>query len=179
MILEVFGYYGFGTLAVLVLEHKGFTVVTSLAYLAVGYLGYPLGSLLAIPLMERCERKYLLMASAGLMAVFGLLFGFGASALLIMISGALYTMASNVFSDAIHAYLPESFPTSVRGTAAGATYALAKASTAVLPFVLLPLLNGPNGPALVFTVITVAMLALIAVVAVWGPVTGRRALDAH
>ncbi|WP_227996250.1 MFS transporter [Nocardia australiensis] len=179
MILEVFGYYGFGTLAVLVLDHKGFTVVTSLAYLAVTYLGYPLGSLVAIPLMERFERKHLLMASAALMAVFGLIFGFGTTAAVIMISGGLYTMASNVFSDALHAYLPESFPTTVRGTAAGATYSLSKLSTAILPFVLLPLLDRPNGPGLVFTVITAAMVTLIVLVAAWGPVTGRRALDAE
>ncbi|WP_069163515.1 MFS transporter [Nocardia altamirensis] len=178
MILQVFGYYGFGTLAVLVLDRKGFEVVTSLSYLAVTYLGYPLGSLLAIPLMERFERKHLVMATATLMALFGLAFGFATSVPVILLSGALFTLASNVFSDALHAYLPESFPTAVRGTASGATYSLSKVSTAVLPFVLLPLLDHPNGPGLVFTVITVALLAMVTLVGIWGPRTGRRALDA-
>ncbi|MFB8278734.1 MFS transporter [Nocardia colli] len=177
MILQVFGYYGFGTLAVLVLDRKGFEVVTSLSYLAVTYLGYPLGSLLAIPLMERIERKYLVMGTATLMALFGLTFGFATSVPLILLSGGLFTIASNVFSDAIHAYLPESFPTAVRGTASGATYSLSKVSTALLPFLLLPLLDRANGPGLVFSVITVALLTMVALVGVWGPVTGRRALD--
>ncbi|WP_405161298.1 MFS transporter [Nocardia sp. NBC_01499] len=177
MILQVFGYYGFGTLAVLVLDRKGFEVVTSLSYLAITYLGYPLGSLLAIPLMERIERKYLVMGTATLMALFGLTFGFATSVPLILLSGGLFTVASNVFSDAIHAYLPESFPTAVRGTASGATYSLSKVSTALLPFLLLPLLDRPNGPGLVFSVITVALLAMVALVGVWGPITGRRALD--
>lgn len=177
MILQVFGYYGFGTLAVLVLDRKGFEVVTSLSYLAVTYLGYPLGSLLAIPLMERIERKYLVMGTATLMALFGLTFGFATSVPLILLSGGLFTIASNVFSDAIHAYLPESFPTAVRGTASGATYSLSKVSTALLPFLLLPLLDRANGPGLVFSVITVALLIMVALVGVWGPVTGRRALD--
>ncbi|MFI6168728.1 MFS transporter [Nocardia sp. NPDC051052] len=177
MILQVFGYYGFGTLAVLVLDRKGFEVVTSLSYLAITYLGYPLGSLLAIPLMERVERKYLVMATATLMALFGLIFGFATSVPLILLSGGLFTVASNVFSDAIHAYLPESFPTAVRGTASGATYSLSKVSTALLPFLLLPLLDRANGPGLVFSVITVALLAMVALVGVWGPITGRRALD--
>ncbi|PXX69090.1 putative MFS transporter [Nocardia tenerifensis] len=176
MILQVFGYYGFGTLAVLVLDRKGFEVVTSLSYLAVTYLGYPLGSLLAIPVMERFERKYLVMATATLMAVFGLTFGFATSVPLILLSGGLFTLASNVFSDAIHAYLPESFPTAVRGTASGATYSLSKVSTALLPFLLLPLLDRPNGPGLVFSVITVALLTMVTLVAIWGPITGRRAL---
>ncbi|MEV6555266.1 MFS transporter [Nocardia sp. NPDC051756] len=177
MILQVFGYYGFGTLAVLVLDRKGFEVVTSLSYLAITYLGYPLGSLLAIPLMERIERKYLVMGTATLMALFGLTFGFATSVPLILLSGGLFTIASNVFSDAIHAYLPESFPTAVRGTASGATYSLSKVSTALLPFLLLPLLDRANGPGLVFSVITVALLTMVALVWVWGPVTGRRALD--
>ncbi|QIS05729.1 MFS transporter [Nocardia brasiliensis] len=177
MILQVFGYYGFGTLAVLVLDRKGFEVVTSLSYLAITYLGYPLGSLLAIPLMERFERKHLVMGTATLMALFGLVFGFATSVPLILLSGALFTVTSNVFSDAIHAYLPESFPTAVRGTASGATYSLSKVSTALLPFLLLPLLDRPGGPGLVFSVITVALLAMVTLVGIWGPLTGRRALD--
>ncbi len=178
MILQVFGYYGFGTLAVLALQHKGFTVVNSLGYLAITYLGYPLGSLLAIPLIERMERKYLVMASTLAMAVFGLIFGFATSVPLILVSGGLFTLASNVFSDAIHTYLPESFPTSVRGTASGATYSLSKLSTAVQPFLLLPLLDS-RGSGAVFTVITVALVLMVVMIGVWGPVTGRRPLDAQ
>ncbi|MFE3059723.1 MFS transporter [Nocardia sp. NPDC059239] len=177
MILQVFGYYGFGTLAVLVLQHKGFTVVNSLGYLAITYLGYPLGSLLAIPLMERVERKYLVMGSAALMAVFGLVFGFATAVPLILVSGGLFTLASNVFSDAIHTYLPESFPTSVRGTASGTTYSLSKLSTAVQPFLLLPLLDR-RGPGAVFPVITVALVIMVVLIGLWGPISGRKPLDA-
>lgn len=176
MILQVFGYYGFGTLAVLVLQSKGFTVVNSLSYLAVTYLGYPIGSLLAVPLMERVERKYLVMGSAALMALFGLVFGVASSVPLILISGGLFTMASNVFSNAIHTYLPESFPASVRGTASGATYAMSKLSTAVQPFLLLPLLNR-HGSGAVFAVITVALLVMVALIGVWGPISGRKPLE--
>ncbi|MQY19567.1 MFS transporter [Nocardia macrotermitis] len=172
MILQVFGYYGFGTLAVLVLQHKGFPVVNSLGYLAITYLGYPIGSLLTIPLIERMERKYLVLASTAAMAIFGLIFGFAVSVPLILISGGLFTLSSNVFSDAIHTYLPESFPTSVRGTASGMTYSLSKLSTAFLPFLLLPLLDS-RGPGAVFTIITAALLIMFALIGVWGPRTGR------
>ncbi|MBF6327509.1 MFS transporter [Nocardia transvalensis] len=178
MILQVFGYYGFGTLAVLVLHAKGFTVVNSLSYLAITYLGYPIGSLLTIPLIERVERKYLVIGTAALMAAFGLVFGFATAVPLILLAGGLFTMASNVFSDSIHAYLPESFPTSVRGTASGATYSLSKLSTAVQPFLLLPLLDN-HGSGAVFTVITIALVVMIGLIAVWGPLTGRRPLDAE
>ncbi|MFI5777178.1 MFS transporter [Nocardia sp. NPDC051570] len=177
MILQVFGYYGFGTLAVLVLQSKGLTVVNSLGYLAITYLGYPIGSLLAIPLIERIERKYLVIGSTALMAVFGLVFGFATEVPLILLSGGLFTVASNVFSNAIHTYLPESFPTSVRGTASGATYSLSKLSTAVQPFLLLPLLEH-RGSGVVFSVITAALVLMIGLIVVWGPLTGREPLDA-
>ncbi|MBF6061716.1 MFS transporter [Nocardia terpenica] len=177
MILQVFGYYGFGTLAVLVLQAKGFTVVNSLGYLAITYLGYPIGSLLAIPLIERVRRKYLVLASAALMAVFGLIFGFATSVPVILLAGGLFTLASNVFSDALHTYLPESFPTSVRGTASGTTYSLSKLSTAIQPFLLLPLLER-HGPGAVFTVITAALVIMMGLIAVWGPLTGRNPLEA-
>ncbi len=172
MILQVFGYYGFGTLAVLVLQHKGFTVVNSLGYLTITYLGYPLGSMLSIPLIERIERKYLVLASASSMAIFGLIFGFATSVPLILLSGGLFTLSSNVFSNALHTYLPESFPTTVRGTASGTTYSLSKLSTAILPFLLLPLLNN-QGPGAVFTVITIALVVMIGLIVMWGPLTGR------
>ncbi|ATL65766.1 MFS transporter [Nocardia terpenica] len=177
MILQVFGYYGFGTLAVLVLQAKGFTVVNSLGYLAITYLGYPIGSLLAIPLIERVQRKYLVLASTALMAVFGLIFGFATSVPVILFAGGLFTLASNVFSDALHTYLPESFPTSVRGTASGTTYSLSKLSTAIQPFLLLPLLER-HGPGAVFTVITAALVIMMGLIAVWGPLTGRNPLEA-
>ncbi|MEV5649090.1 MFS transporter [Nocardia sp. NPDC052254] len=178
MVLQVFGYYGFGTLAVLVLQHKGFTVVNSLGYLTITYLGYPLGSMLSIPLIERIERKYLVLISAGLMAIFGLIFGFATSVPLILLSGGLFTLASNVFSNALHTYLPESFPTTVRGTASGTTYALSKLSTAIQPFLLLPLLDN-HGPGTVFTVITIALVLMIGLIAAWGPLTGRGPLAAR
>ncbi|RDI64497.1 MFS transporter [Nocardia pseudobrasiliensis] len=175
MILQVFGYYGFGTLAVLVLQAKGFTVVNSLGYLAVTYLGYPIGSLLTIPLIERVERKYLVIGTTALMAIFGLIFGFATAVPLILLSGGLFTVSSNIFSDAIHTYLPESFPTSVRGTASGATYSLSKLSTAIQPFLLLPVLEN-HGPGAVFSIITAALVLMIGLLVVWGPLTGREPL---
>ncbi|MGW4117742.1 MFS transporter [Nocardia sp. NPDC004711] len=141
-------------------------------------LGPVLGSLPAIPLMERGERKYLVMGSAALMAVFGLVFGFATAVPLILVSGGLFTLAGNVFSDAIHTYLPESFPTSVRGTASGTTSSLSKLSTAVQPFLLLPLLDR-RGPGAVFTVITVALVIMVALIGLWGPISGRKPLDAE
>lgn len=73
-VLQVFGYYGFGTIATLALAAKGFDVVDSIAYTAVTYIGYPVGSLLMVPLVDRFERKHLIVTTAIMMGVFGLVF---------------------------------------------------------------------------------------------------------
>ncbi|MDF0532313.1 MFS transporter [Tsukamurella sp. 8F] len=175
--LEVFGYYGFGTVAPLVLVANGHTVQTSLLFVALSYLGYPLGAALAVPIVERIERKYLVIASAGAMAVFGLWFGFADGATQIVAAGFLYTCASNLFSNAYHVYLADSYPTAIRGTAAGAAYSLSKIVTAVLPFVLLPLLDS-HGGGLVFTVVAAAMVLLMIEVAALGHRSTGRSADA-
>ena len=175
--LEVFGYYGFGTLAPLVLAAKGYDVITSLGFVAATYLGYPLGSLLAVPIVERVERKYLVMTSATLMAVFGLAFGLASGTAVIVAAGLAYTVVSNVFSNAYHVYLAESYPTAIRGTAAGAAYSLSKLVTGALPFLLLPFLD-LHGPVAVFAVVALAMGLLVVNVGVLGGRTTGRSADA-
>lgn len=175
--LEVFGYYGFGTLAPLVLAAKGYGVVESLGFVAATYAGYPLGALLAVPIVERVERKHLVMATAALMAVFGVGFGLAGSGLLIVVSGLAFTLASNVFSNAYHVYMAESYPTKVRATATGAAYSVSKLVTGVMPFVLLPFLDA-HGSGPVFGLVAAAMALLVLEVAILGQRTRGRSVDA-
>ena len=145
--LQTVGYYGFGTLAPLVLAEKGFEIVETLGFTAVIFLGYPLGSALSIPLMERFERKHLIIASALTMAAFGLLFGFATASWLIMVAGFIVTSASNVFSNAFHVYQAEIFPTRMRATAVGTAYSLSRLSGAILPFISVAILDGLGATA--------------------------------
>jgi putative MFS transporter len=166
--LQTVGYYGFGTLAPLVLAEKGFAIVETLGYTAVIFLGYPLGSALSIPLMERFERKHLIVASALTMAAFGLVFGFATASWLIMAAGFVVTCASNVFSNAFHVYQAEIFPTRMRATAVGTAYALSRLSGAILPFISVAVLDGLGATA-VF-VGSAAILAILSLdVGLLGP----------
>jgi putative MFS transporter len=174
--LQTLGYYGFGTLVPLVLTTKGYDVVSSLTYSAVTFVGYPVGSLLSLPIIERVERRTLVIASAAAMIVLGLVFGFAASSALILVAGFLYTAASNVFSNAYHVYQSELYPTSLRATGAGSAYSLSRLATAAMPFVLVPLLNH-NGSSAVFIVIGIAMALVITDISVLGPKTTGRSLE--
>jgi len=175
-IFQTFGYYGFGTLATAVLVARGYDATSSLLYVALSYLGYPLGSLLSTPLLARIERKWLIIGSLVALAASGLLFATSGNAVLIVIFGFLTTVISNVFSNAYHIYQAEIFPTEYKATAVGWTYSLSRLSSGALPFILLPILDAAGAPTM-FIVVAVALAIVAVAVVVGGPLTTRRSLE--
>lgn len=175
-ILQTVAYYGFGTLAPLVLVAKGFAITESLGYAALSFAGYPIGSLLSVPLVERFERKYLIIGSALAIGVFGIVFAAAASPWLIVAAGFLLTTSSNVFSNSFHIYQAEIFPTAIRSTASGVAYSLSRGTSVVLPFVAVPLLASA-GPVWVFGGSAVLIVVLCLDVGLLGPLTTGRTLE--
>ena len=175
-VFQAVGYYGFGTLVPLVLVNKGFSVVSSLTYTSLVFLGYPIGSALSIAVVERIDRRWLIVGSAFLMAVFGLGLGSAGSAAVIVPFGVAYTMVANIFSNAFHVFQAEIFPTAVRATAAGTAYGLSRLSSAAMPFVLLPLLS-QAGAVAAFGAVGVAMLVVMLDIGLFAPSTTGRALE--
>lgn len=171
--LQTWGYYGFGTLVPIVLQAKGYDIVKGLLFVAITYIGYPVGALLSLPIIERVERKYLVTGSALAMAVFGLLFGFSHAEWAIIVFGFCYTAVSNLFSNSYHVYQAEIFPTRIRGTATSWTYSLSRLSSGLMPFILLPLFRHTSAGAL-FAVVAAAMVIVAADILLFGPrSTGR------
>jgi putative MFS transporter len=175
-VFQTFGYYGFGTLVPLVLAAKGYSVVTSLTFTTLTFIGYPVGSALSIPIVERIDRKWLIVGSAGVMSVLGIGMGYSSSSLTIVALGFLYTAVSNVFANGLHVFQVEIFPTSLRATAAGACYGLSRLSSGAMPFVLLPVLR-TWGAGPMFVVIGVAMWIVMIDIGVFGPRTTGRLLE--
>jgi putative MFS transporter len=178
-IFQVFqsvGYYGFGTLVPIVLTSKGFSVVNSLTYVSAVYIGYPLGSALSIPLVERLDRRWLIVSSAVLMAVLGMALGLAGAPFAIVVFGVSYTIVSNIFSNAFHIFQAEIFPTAIRATATSTAYGLSRLSSAAMPFVLLPILER-SGPPAMFAAVAAAMLIVVIVIGVFAPSTTGRSLE--
>jgi putative MFS transporter len=159
-----------------VLAAKGYPIVTSLTFTSLTFLGYPVGSALSLPIVERIDRRWLIIASAALMAVFGLTLGYAEAPAVILASGFLYTATSNIFSNAIHIFQVEIFPTFVRATAAGTAYGMSRLSTGAMPFVLVPVLDR-FGPTAMFGVIAAALLICIVDIALFAPPTTGRTLE--
>jgi len=175
-LFQPFGYYGFGTLAALVLVSRGYDVTASLLFTAVSFIGYPIGSLVSIPLLKRFERKNLIIVMVAVMATAGVLFATVNVPALIVVFGLLITAASNVFSNIYHVYQAEIFPSDVRATAVGWTYSVSRLSSAALPFILIPVLDNYGATAM-FAAVLVALAATIAVIAPIGPRTTGKSLD--
>jgi len=176
-IVATIGYYGFSNIATLSLTHRGFSVTNSLLYSSVSFIGYPIGSMISVPIMDRYERKWILVASLLTMAALGLGFGYATTSAQIVACGFLLTCAANVMSNAIHIYQSELFPTSVRTTATGWLYSLGRLSIATVPFYLIPLLNG-YGAGAVFALIGTALLLGVTALAVLGPRTTGLTVEA-
>ncbi|MEU5537326.1 MFS transporter [Streptomyces sp. NPDC020362] len=170
------GFYGFTAIAPIVLLDKGFTVVDSLTYSALTALGYPLGCLLLMQVVERIQRRTLVIVSSLLVAVAGTVFGLGSSAWVIVSSGLCTTLISVINATVSRAYGAELFPTEVRNTALGRTYALSRLVAAVLPFCALSILHALGAGFLYL--ICAALIALMSVVvAVLGPKTNAVRLE--
>jgi MFS transporter, putative metabolite:H+ symporter len=175
-LFQTVGYYGFGTLVPLVLASKGFSIVNSLTYVSAVYIGYPLGSALSIPLVERLDRRWLIVASAMLMAIFGIALGLASAPFAIIAFGLSYTVVSNIFSNAFHIFQAEIFPTAIRATATSTAYGLSRLSSAAMPFVLLPVLER-SGASAMFAVVAIAMLIVVVDIGVFAPSTTGRPLE--
>jgi MFS transporter, putative metabolite:H+ symporter len=175
-VFQTIGYYGFGTLVPLVLAAKGYSIVTSLTFTTLTFIGYPVGSALSLPIIERVDRKWLIAGSAFLMSVLGIGMGYSSSPVAIVVLGFLYTAVSNIFSNGLHIFQVEIFPTAVRATAAGACYGLSRLSSAAMPFVLLPVLDRWGAGAM-FVVVATALWIVILDVAIFAPSTTGRSLE--
>jgi putative MFS transporter len=90
--------------------------------------------------------------------------------------GFLYTAVSNVFSNALHIFQVEIFPTFIRATAAGTCYGLSRLSSAAMPFVLLPVLER-WGAGPMFSIVAVALWIVMLDVALFAPNTTGRSLE--
>jgi putative MFS transporter len=131
---------------------------------------------LSIPLVERLDRRWLIVGSAVSMAFLGLALGFASAPTAIVAFGMAYTMVSNIFSNGFHIFQAEIFPTSVRATATSTAYGLSRLSSASMPFVLLPVLERWGAPAM-FAVVATAMLIVVVDIGVFAPSTTGRPLE--
>ena len=174
-ILQTIGLYGWANWLPTLLVQRGVPLVTSLLYTFLMAIASPIGPLMAVASSDRLERKWTIVVLALVMAGVGLVFLMVRAPVPVIACGAALTMISYWFSAAFHAYQAELFPTRVRGTAVGVTYAWSRLSAAISSLVIGWLL--PHGVGAVVAFITIAWLGVAAIIGVLGPRTNAIPLE--
>ena len=169
-------FYGFTTLAPLFLLHKGISLVHTLVFSMVIYGGFFVGSLFSVFTIDKIERKWGIVATAILSGVLGTAFAAASNITATVILGFLTTFMLWQFSNFLHTYQAEIFPTDVRTTAAGTVYSISRISTALWVYVLGTLLL-PVGILASFGLIWLFIIIIAIDIAVFGPRSSRLAVE--
>lgn len=162
---------GFPLLSGAVLVHKGFSLDQSLLFAGLTMFGPSLGILAAAPLIDRFQRRSVLVVCALLMVVLGLAFAASDSLPVLLATGLCFNLVSAISSAALALYGAELFPTTRRAGATAAAFAVGRAVSVAVPLVLLPLLRESGATAMAGAV-SLALLVFVAALLLAGP-SGR------
>jgi len=175
-VFQTVGYYGFANWVPTLLIKQGITVTTSLQYTFIIAIAAPFGPLLCFWLADRVERKWLVVAAAGAVALSGLAFAQMSTGLGLTLCGVVLTLSNNVMSFSFHAYQTELYPTRIRALAVGFVYSWSRLSVVFMAFVIAFTLQN-YGVAGVFSLIAGSMGIVMLAIGGMGPRTAGLALE--
>jgi MFS transporter, putative metabolite:H+ symporter len=175
-IFQTVGFYGFANWVPTLLIKQGITVTNSLMYSSIIAIAAPLGPMIGLWMADKFERRTIIVSSAAVILVCGLVFSQVTGGLMLIALGVALTLASNTMSYSYHTYQAELFPTGIRARAVGFVYSWSRLSAIFTSFLIAGLLRqfGTTG---VFVFIAAAMLIVIAAIASMGPRTRDLALE--
>ena len=167
-LLSACGTSGFTLFSGAVMVQKGIKLADTVLYLGIATTGQFLGTLLGAAIADRVERRMALTTCAVAMALALLGFVLSSATFSLLVAGVAYSIVMALYLPALFVYATELFPTARRSSATALAWAANRVSSAVIPFVLLPLLRQSGALALA-TVIGVALLLAAALVFACGP----------
>ncbi|MBN9350291.1 MAG: MFS transporter [Chitinophagaceae bacterium] len=169
------GNYGFlGDAADLISAH-GAGIGDSIGYLAVGAIGYPIGTLLVLKIVDRMERKRLILIATFVWLIGMLLVGSYANTFVIYLGSFFASLALGSYLQVAYTYTAEAFPTQARSTGFALSDGLGHAGGA-LGAILLPVIIAHTSFFTGFAFIGFTGF-LAGIVAQFGPKTTGRNLE--
>ncbi|MGS0686857.1 MFS transporter [Nakamurella sp. GG22] len=168
------GFYAFSSYQPLLLEGLGVERSQALWLTVVGRVSGVLSCLILLGLIERFERRTIIVISSlAIIASFGLLI-IGEGGFIFVVANLLFTFALGILVPPAFTYTAEIFPTRSRGTAAAIGDGVGHLGGAVAPFIVLPVLAAFGAE---WAMLVLSASILIATVSVaFGPRTRQRAL---
>lgn len=169
------GNYGFlGDAAELITGH-GAAIGSSILFLAVGAIGYPIGTLVMLTLVDRLERRILIIGDSVVWLIGMVLIAIYAGPVQIFIGTFLASAAVGAFLQVAYTFTAECFPTRARSTGFAFSDGLGHAGGAV-GALLLPVVINYWSFATGFVIIGFTGL-LAGLIALAGPSTTGRDLE--
>ncbi|WP_042302298.1 MFS transporter [Paraburkholderia kururiensis] len=158
--------YGFVTWLPTFFVHQGFSIAKSFGFALVMSLGAPIGSAIGALTADTWGRKPTIIGSSFAAIVFGAVYPFISSPVILPVVGLLLTVPIYVLVALLFAvYVPELFPTEVRLRASGVCNTLGRGATIVTPFIVVSLF-GQYGIVGVLAMM-IGLLAVQIVVVAW------------
>lgn len=166
-------FYGFVTFAPGIVIHN-YPFNNPLGFAAVIFSGFVVGSIVNIFIIDKIERKWGIIGFAILGGIFGTLFVIVHSLLEAVAFGFITTFALWNFSNFMHQFQAEIYPTRIRTSAAGFTYSISRVSTAILVLFIAAFIK-PYGNLAIFGVIWIFVAICVIDLIALGPLTtGKR-----
>ncbi len=169
------GNYGFLGDAATLLSVHGLGIGSSILYLAVGAIGYPVGAAIMIFTADKVERKYLIFGATVVWLLGMLLIGTLANGAVVTVGSFLASLALGSYLQVAYTFTAENFPTRLRSRG----FALADGGGhlgGAVGALLLPTLVAGASFFIGFAVIGITGL-LAGLIALGGPKTSGRSLE--
>jgi putative MFS transporter len=146
---------------------KGFDVSASLLYVGASFIAPIASNAAAAFVADRWGRKSILVATALAMTLLGPVFALSNDFTMLLVIGALFTMAAATYVPVFLLFAAEGFPPARRPQANAFGWAVNRAMSAMVPLVLVPVLKA-WGVAAAFGLLAATTVAIILVLAVRG-----------
>lgn len=172
-------FYGFVSFAPGIMDKSYANAIggsNPLGFAAIIFSGFVVGSVFNIFIIDKVERRFGIILFAILGGVFGTMFVTVNSVWTATLWGFLTAFSLWNFSNFLHQYNAEVFPTRVRTTAAGFVYSLSRVSTAILIIIIAAFIQ-PFGNLAIFMFIWVLVAICSIDLLVLGFSTNRKSLE--
>lgn len=167
--------YGFGSYLPLILQDLGLTLSDAMFVTVIARIAPVVSAFLVVLLVERVERRTLVVASVLVFAAAMVVLGLGLGQTAATASVLLATFALSFFGPPAYTYTAEIFPTRARATAAAIGDGFGHVGGAVAPFIVLPLMTAAGAPIAVL--VMAGLAATAGVVLRFGPRTRGLSLE--
>jgi putative MFS transporter len=172
----ILAFYGFNSWVPTLLVERGYTTAQSLTYSSILAIAAVPGALLAMPVIDRWERKHLMLGLQSAVGVLLLLFGLVDNAVAIVIFGFGASMLMQTGVAVLYTYIAEVFPLHLRGLGSGIANGSGRLA-GVVGGVLVAALYTGAGLVAVYVYLALAAVLLGVVLALFGERTTNRRLE--